>query len=117
MKKNLYFVEVGILLTPNDDDFACYQINDFHRELGFYDENKLTFLTQQEANDYAMDYVKSGINNTYAILYDYNCNITKDQLQEIKDFKSCEYSLDMSINDITEFIYKQNNEIIRENIK
>lgn len=116
MKRDLYFCEVGVLLPKDDEDYEFYQLNNFHREFGFYDENKLTFLTEEERNNYALDYVKNGVENTYALLYQYNCNIEERELQDIKDFKYSEYSLEMASDDITEFIYKQNNKIKRERL-
>ena len=113
MYRHLYFVEVGVLIPPTSEEYEFYQIRDFHNEFGFYDENKLTFLTPQQAIDYGMDYVKNGVENTYAILYDYECNIEKWELQEIKDFFYCEHSLDISADCITDFFYKKNNKIIK----
>lgn len=112
MKKDLYFVEVGVLLPPNHDDYESYQIRHFHNEFGFYDENKLTFLTQEKATEYAEYYVKNGANNTYAILYNFNCDITEQELDDIKNCLYCECSLEMPIDTITRFFYKQNNDII-----
>ena len=116
MKKHLYFVEVGVLMDESNEDFASYKIMGFHEELAFYDENKLTFLTKQKAIDYAMDYIIRGVEKTYAILYDYICDIKKEELQEIKDSIYCEYSLSMPIETITDFYYKKNNEIIKGEI-
>ena len=53
MKKQLYFVEVGVLLNPNDKEFDYYHINGFYDdEFGFYDENRLTYLNYDEAKEY-----------------------------------------------------------------
>lgn len=113
MKKHLYFVEVGVLMDETNEDFNSYKIMGFHEELAFYDENKLTFLTKQEAMDYATDYITRGVEKTYAILYNCICNIEEKELQEIKDSLYCEHSLDMPIETITDFYYKKNNEIIK----
>lgn len=112
MEKTLYFVEVGVL-TPPDYELESYKIKGFHEEFGFYDENKLTFLTQEEAKNYGLSYIEMGVENTYAILYNYICDVEDCDMEEITNWHYCEFSLDMPTETITDFFYKKNGEIIR----
>lgn len=64
----LYFVEVGVLLTKDDEEYDSYQINGFHEEFGFYDENRCAYFNLEDAIKYGEEYVKDGVNGTYAIL-------------------------------------------------
>lgn len=108
MKQTLYFVEVGVLLDHTDKEYEYYKINGFHDTIfGFYDENKLTFLTLKEAKEYADNYIKDGVNKTYAIIYSFVCNIDDNDLEEITQHAYCEYSLEPPQLDTTlYFAYK-----------
>lgn len=113
MKKHLYFCEVGVLTPPEYEEYG-YQIKGFHNEFGFYDENKLTFLSKKKRDEYAENYVNNGVEKTYAILYDIICNVDiESEMEEIKNCLFTEYSLDMSTETITDFFYKKNGKIIR----
>lgn len=110
MRKELFFVEVGVLLNKEHPEFDCYKIRNFYEEFGFYDENKLTFLTYKEAENYANEYIDDGVNTTYGIVYSEFCKITDEELQEIKDYAYCEYSLEPPEHDTTlYFAYKKDN--------
>lgn len=93
MNKQLFFVEVGVLLTKDHDEYNYYCLQDFYTDMyyAFYDENRIAFTNKDTALDYLKQYVKNGVVNTYGILHSYVCNITDEQLQEIEDFGSCEY--------------------------
>ena len=113
MKQTLYFVEVGVLLDHTDKEYECYKINGFHDTIfGFYDENKLTFLTLKEAKEYADNYIKDGVNKTYAIIYSFVCNIDDNDLEEITQHAYCEYSLEPPQLDTTlYFAFKNYNKL------
>ena len=68
IRKPLYFVEVGVLISKDDEEFESYQISGFHEEFGFYDENRCAFFDLQEAIKYGEQYVEEGVIGTYAIL-------------------------------------------------
>ena len=74
-RKPLYFVEVGVLLNKDAEEFESYQINGFHKEFGFYDENRCAFFDLKEAIKYGEEYVKDGVCGTYAILQEDEINI------------------------------------------
>ena len=109
MKKELFFVEVGVLLDEKDPEFDCYHINGFFDDIfGFYDENRLTFLTYKKALEYALNYIENGVERTYAFIHNSICNIDDEQLKEIKDFASCEYSIENpKFEDVLFFAYKK----------
>lgn len=116
MKQHLYFVEVGVLLTKDDTEFDCYTISNFYNDkFGFFDENRLTFLTEAQALKYANDYVNNGVEYTYAFIHDSIENIDEDDLREIVEACYCEYSLENPHKkDIIYFIYKEKGKIIKE---
>ena len=110
MKKELFFVEVGVLLTPDDKEFDYYKINEFFDDrFGFYDENRLTFLNYDKAERYVKNYINEGVEKTYGFVHSVICNITDEELQEIADFKYCEASLcNPTRKNVEYFAYKEN---------
>ena len=108
MRKTLYFVEVGVLLTKTAHEFEEYKIRGFYDDVyGFYDENVATFTTYNKAKKYADTYVNNGNLNTYGFIQSANCNITDEQLEEIKTNAYYEYSLEPPVaEDIEYFTYK-----------
>ena len=109
MKQKLYFVEVGVLLNPNDKEFEYYKVKDFFDDqFGFYDENRLTFLTYKEAREYCDKYIEDSVDGTYAILQSWVCNIDDNDLEEIKNNAYCDYNLENPQMDCTlYFAYKK----------
>lgn len=71
----LYFVEVGVLLTEKDEVYDSYQINGFHEEYGFFDENRCAYFDFKRAKEYADNYVANGVIGTYAIIHYTRVNI------------------------------------------
>ena len=65
----LYFVEVGVLLTEENEEYDSYQINGFHEEYGFYDENRCAYFDFKRAKEYADKYVADGVIGTYAVIH------------------------------------------------
>lgn len=114
MKEKLYFVEVGVLILPNNEEFYNYTIpNIYDNEFGFYDENRLAFLSYKEALDFLNNYVNNGIFMTYGMMWDSMENLTDEQKQEIIDFNSFDYiTMPYKIDDILIFKYKNKSNTI-----
>ena len=94
MRKELFILEVGVLTAP---DYECgsYCIDKFFdKEFGFNDENRITYLTYEEAYAYAQKYMKDGVNKTYAIIHSGVYNLDDDDMDEIQSYNYCEQSLD-----------------------
>lgn len=66
--------EVGVLLTPDDDEFEAYTIVYDHK-YGYYDENQATYKLEDldEAISYVKQYVAEGVDMTYGIITDQGC--------------------------------------------
>ena len=62
-----YLVDVGILLSENDDEFESYAIV-YDKKYGYYDEHQFYRLTKEAAFDYVKAYVEGGVDNTYGII-------------------------------------------------
>lgn len=69
-KDGVYFLECGVLLSPEHDEFDFYANFNPDLPFGFYDENLEVFLRGELGNKlYEMrDYVKKGVHDTYAII-------------------------------------------------
>lgn len=67
MKKEVYFVEVGVLLNKDDEAFDCYS-QAYNKKFGFYDEEQIYMSDMNKAIEYVTDYVKKGVPNTYGIV-------------------------------------------------
>lgn len=66
-----YCLDVGVLLSPEDEFFECYEAYD-NDKYGFYDENQIAYLAKdkEDAISYGKAYVKKGVEGTYAVLTD-----------------------------------------------
>lgn len=64
---NAYLLEVGVLLTHDDDEFESYA-SVYNKEYGFYDEDQYYIRKKCKAITEAREYVNKGVNNSYAIL-------------------------------------------------
>lgn len=71
MKINVISLDVGVLLTA-DDDYDEYEIYSqiYDREYGYYDEYIRGYQEKdlEEAIQYAREYVADGVDMTYAII-------------------------------------------------
>lgn len=65
--KKIYQVEVGVLLNKDNEEFEYYN-NAFDKQWGYYDENIWFTTSKQFARQSALQYVKNGVENTYAII-------------------------------------------------
>lgn len=94
----LYFVEVGVLLKEDNEEFEDYQISDFYDDkFGFYDENKLAFFDLKEAMDYARKYAEKGVINTYAFVYYDRVNVDEMSDHQLLEILNCRCVDDMPI--------------------
>ena len=114
MKKQIYMVEVGVLLEETDKDFDYYRCLDNipeYSHFSFYDENLLFFTDKEEAIEYAKDYIFNGVKRTYGYVVEYGIyNIDEQQEKEIEEYRSCddfEWLHPKSKNDIIFFDYKK----------
>ena len=66
-----YCLDVGVLLSPEDEFFECYEAYD-NDKYGFYDENQIAYLDKdkEDAISYGKAYVENGVDGTYAVLTD-----------------------------------------------
>jgi hypothetical protein len=84
MEQELYFVEVGVLLDPNDKEFEWYNIKGFFEgELGFYDEDRCAYKTYKEAKEYADKYIDEGVDKTYAIIHSYSVDVEDEDIDNL----------------------------------
>ena len=111
MERELYFVEVGVLLPKDYDDYECYKIKNFFEDkYSFYDEDRCAYLTYKEAREYADKYIDEGVENTYAIVHSYSVDVEDEDIEYI-DVDNPEMDC------VLYFAYKQNNNVIVEIIK
>lgn len=102
----LYFVEVGVLLKEDNEEFEDYQISDFYDDkFGFYDENKLAFFDLKEAMDYARKYVEKGVINTYAFVYYDRVNVDEMSDYQLLEVLNSRCMDDMPIVDMDSLIW------------
>lgn len=62
-----YLVDVGVLLLPSDKEFESYNTV-YNKKYGFYDEGQCYFKEENEAINYAKQYVNDGVDMTYGIV-------------------------------------------------
>ena len=114
MKKQIWFVEVGVILPKTHEEFDCYHISNFYEnEYSFFDENLVMFFEQDEALEWGKNYIDNGVENTYCIVHD-SCqyNLGDEQIQEINDFHYADNVIETpSIDSTCYFVIKKNNEI------
>ena len=102
----LYFVEVGVLLKEDNEEFEDYQISDFYDDkFGFYDENKLAFFDLKEAMEYARKYVEKGVIDTYAFVYYDRVNIDEMSDYQLLEILNSRCMDDMPIVDMDSLIW------------
>ena len=115
--KKVYQVEVGVLLNKDDEEFWSYN-NAFDKQWGYYDENIWFTTSKQLAKKSALQYVKNGVQNTYAIISEvgelsegmfiYNGNIV--------DKNHCDYDSEFMseyLEDTIESYAKLNNKLVK----
>lgn len=114
MKKEIFVLEVGVLLNDTNNEFDCYHIPNFYdNEYSFYDENRITYFDYNSAKEYADKYIKEGVNKTYAIIHSYIVNLDDYDIESINDFGYCEQALENPTLETTHyFAYKDNDKLL-----
>lgn len=88
MKFELIGVEVGVLLTQEDEEFEYYANNSPDLPYGFYDEDqsviKKDFLDIERKS--VLEYVEKGVEGTYGILCDQGF-LDDDLLENVKELE------------------------------
>lgn len=114
MKRELFILEVGVLLSPDNEEFDCYNITGFYENVfGFYDENVCVFLDYDKAKEYADFYVKDGVDNTYAYIRSGTYNLDEEDFDSIENnlyYDNIDYNF--TEKDVIYFIRKENDNII-----
>lgn len=64
---NFYLVDVGVLLTENDEEFESYNMV-YDEKFGYYDEHMYYVADEDSAISQAKDYVQKGNPNTYGVV-------------------------------------------------
>lgn len=69
MKTNAVLLDVGVLLTKDNEEFDFYS-SVYDHEYGYYDENQIAYKGEDlvEAIKYAREYVNDGVDMTYAVI-------------------------------------------------
>lgn len=67
MQQTCYLLDVGILLSPEDEEYEQYS-NVYDKQHGFYDEDQSYTANLAKAIQEALDYVTYGVENTYAVI-------------------------------------------------
>ena len=116
-ERDIYQVEVGVLLDRNDEEFFSYN-NAFDKQWGYYDENIWFTTSLKLAKSSALKYVKDGVPNTYAIIskvgelskgmFIYNGNIVDHNHHDY----DCEF-ISEYLEDTIESYAKLNNKIVK----
>lgn len=92
-----YLVEVGILLSVEDEEYNCYN-HVYDKKHGYYDEDQYYVKDKTEAIKNAKTYVENGVENTYAVVsitvvpddYDFEDGYVFDEFYHLNDV---EYSV------------------------
>ena len=87
-----YLVEVGVLLTKEDEDYDAY-CGVYDLKYGYYDENQFYMKEKEKAIKYAKKYAKKGIDRTYGIVsitslpddFDFEKEIVEGESYNLKD--------------------------------
>ena len=68
-----YYIEMGVLVMSNEDPELFNQYhNVFNKKYGFFDEDRYSVSVLEEAKADAFEYVKNGVEKTYAIITEGN---------------------------------------------
>ena len=118
MKKELFRLDIGVLLNKDDEEFECYN-QVYTKEFGFYDEDQSIYLDYNDAIKEAKEYVKNGVDRTYAVISSDGIYDIGDLLEDIDDEDERQsilnetYATEISYNEgyIDYFIYKNGDEI------
>lgn len=102
-----YLLDEGILLTEKDAEFEHYNIVYDHK-YGYYDEGQCYVATMEDAINQAMQYVKEGVEKTYAVV----SNTTLDDDIDINDDELCVEDEEYIVDNIVYSVAKINGKIV-----
>ena len=91
MQTVLFRLEVGVLLKKNDPEYKDYNCV-YTKRHGFFDENQSIYLDYAEAKKEADEYIKNGVNGTYAV-------ISSDGLYDISGLYEDEGEIQSMLNE------------------
>jgi len=103
--QTIYELEVGVHLNKNNEEYESYAISGTTptTELGYYNENNLSYLEYAKAKEYADEYVKRGVNNTYAFITSDIYNLDDIDIESVENNAYFEH--DINIPNISEWLY------------
>ena len=82
-----YYIEMGVLIMPNEDPELFDEYNNvFNEKYGFFDEDRYSVSVLKEAKADAFEYVKNGVEKTYAIITEGNSYDMEDVVFSIVKF-------------------------------
>ena len=90
----VYLCDTGILLSPEDPEFKIYA-NVYDKKHGFYDEDMTCFPDIKKAITYAKEYVKNGVDNTYAVVSEQDNTSGETLADFIEKFDVDEFDYDI----------------------
>lgn len=84
MFRTVYLVDLGVLLSEDNEEFGAYS-NVYDHKHGYYDENQFYIADKNKAIRVATDYVNTGVDNTYGVVLktEMDYDISDDQLEDI----------------------------------
>lgn len=85
---NIYICEVGIELDKDEEEYQDYFVEKANKSL--YDENIALFITLEEAEKYAQDYVQNGVVSTYAMIWKEQLLLTSEDIENIQNNGYCD---------------------------
>ena len=89
-------LDVGVLLNNDNEDFTAYNTV-YDEKYGYYDENQIAYKKDELelAIKFARDYVKKGVNMTYAVITDQGeCSNGYDGNFDDCDIRGFDYCLE-----------------------
>lgn len=120
--KKIYQIEVGIILTPDYEEYNSYN-NVYNKDYSYYNENIWFCSSKKEAIKTAKEYVKNGVENTYAIISDVGkCDndYSIDESGNIVDSEGYDYNSDFAsyqLEDVIDAYIKVENRLTKFLIK
>ena len=85
MKTQIYMVDVGVCLRPDNNEYEMYKYID-GLDYSLYDENLAFFTDKEKAIQFVSDYIKDGVVNTYGMVVDRGIwYLDHEELREIEE--------------------------------
>lgn len=105
--KQAYFIEVGVLLKEDDEEFDNYA-EVYDKKHSFFDEDQYAVEEFEQAKKDVQEYVKDGVDRTYGIVCDF-------PVEDDFNFEEDEIYVDMVMHAAENVLYsvaKKNGELI-----